>query len=150
MKLTSPAFNNNQTIPERFTCRGEDINPRLEIRDVPEATKSLCMVMHDPDSVKGDFVHWVAYNIKPTNAIPESDKTGTAGRNDFGRLGYGGPCPQSGTHRYVMELFALNSTLELSEGARREEVEQTMRGHVLASAQLTGRVAARHEEPQTH
>ncbi|MBD3321771.1 MAG: YbhB/YbcL family Raf kinase inhibitor-like protein [Chitinivibrionales bacterium] len=139
MKLSSPAFENDGTIPERFTCKGENVNPQLNIGDIPQNAKSLCIIMHDPDAPSGDFVHWVDYNIVPTAIIPENSGPGRQGRNDFGHLGYGGPCPPAdGAHRYVTELHALDRMLDIPEGASRSEVETALDGHELASAELTG------------
>lgn len=142
MELTSPAFENEGVIPERFTCKGLNINPPLHLGHIPEGTRSLCIIMHDPDSPSGDFVHWVGYDIAPTEMLAEGSKPGRQGANDFGKIGYGGPCPSEGTHRYLTEAYALDTVLELPDGKRKEEVETAMTGHVLESARLTGRVSA--------
>ncbi|MBD3345219.1 MAG: YbhB/YbcL family Raf kinase inhibitor-like protein [Chitinivibrionales bacterium] len=143
MKLSSPAFENDGIIPAKFTCKGSNINPPLTIEDLPEGTKSLCLIMHDPDAPSGDFVHWVDYNIDPTGEIPENSTPGKQGKNDFGNIGYGGPCPPpDGAHHYVWELHALDTMLGMSGGTSRQEVESALQGHELASAQLVGQFAS--------
>lgn len=140
MQLKSPSFENNQSIPEKFTCDGEDVNPPLEIIDVPEVAESLALVVHDPDAPSGDWVHWVVWNIDPAieeifeSNIPEGSVEGT---NDFGGTGYGGPCPPSGEHRYVFNLYALDCRLELTLDNKREDLEKAMEGHIIDKAELT-------------
>jgi len=142
MKVTSPAFENGSTIPERFTCKGANVNPPLRLEEIPESTKSLCIVMHDPDSPSGDFRHWVGYDMEPAAEIPEGVAPGKQGKNDFGNLGYGGPCPPPGKpHRYVVEVHALDTRLRLPEAKTREEIEAAMQGHQVARAELTGTFA---------
>ncbi len=140
MKLTSPAFEHGGEIPSLFTCDGSDISPPLEISDVPKGTASLALVMDDPDAPGGTFDHWVVWNIPPgTGRIASgSEPQGVQGRTDFGRMGYGGPCPPSGTHRYVFKLYALDTKLGLGRGSRKDDLEAAMRGHVLAEALLEG------------
>jgi hypothetical protein len=138
MQLTSPAFSNEGIIPDRFTCKDLNINPALEISDIPEGTKSLAIIMDDPDSPSGHFVHWVGYDIEPTDFIAEGSRPGRQGPNDGGGIGYTGPCPSKGTHRYVIRLFALDTKLHLPDGKSRAEIEQAIEGHVLAEAELRG------------
>ncbi|MBD3420620.1 MAG: YbhB/YbcL family Raf kinase inhibitor-like protein [Chitinivibrionales bacterium] len=139
MKLSSPAYENNATIPQRFTCKDININPPYRIKDIPQNTQSLCIIMHDPDAPSGDFVHWVGYDIPPTENIEEGTRPGVQGQNDFGETGYGGPCPPSGsTHQYVTELYALDTRLNLPQGRSRKDVEEALQSHLLDSAQLTG------------
>lgn len=138
MRLRSPAFENDGTIPRKHTCEGENVNPPLYISEIPENAKSLCIIMHDPDSPSGDFVHWIEYDIEPTELIDEGFRSGIQGINDFGRAGYGGPCPSKGMHHYQIDLFALDSKLQLPENSSRERVEGALKGHVLASAELNG------------
>ena len=141
LKLTSSAFQHNGAIPDKYTCKGEDVNPPLAIENIPNGTKSLVLIVDDPDAPMGTWVHWVVWNIAPsTSDIAENSVPAGAvlGSNDFGRLDYGGPCPPSGTHRYFFKLYALDMMLELEEGATKGEVEQTMEGHVLAQTSLMG------------
>ena len=140
--LSSPAFAAQKAIPRRFTCDGEDVSPPLAWAGAPAGTKSLVLIVTDPDA-RG-FVHWVAYEIPGAGsgslpeAIPPSATTPKQGRNDFGKVGYGGPCPPSGTHRYVFRISAIDRTLGLDDGRMASEVEAAMKGHVLASAELVG------------
>lgn len=138
--LASPAFVQNGKIPAAFTCDGKDIHPRLEIHGVPADSKSLVLIMDDPDAPVGVWDHWVAFNIPPETRVIEEGKEpeGVAGKNSWGRTGYGGPCPPSGTHRYFFKLYALDTLLLLREGAGKREVERAIAGHILAQAELIG------------
>jgi Raf kinase inhibitor-like YbhB/YbcL family protein len=144
MQLTSDLFAHQSPIPDDYTCKGKDLSPSLRIADPPAGTKSLVLVLHDPDAPKGDFLHWTVWNIPPTtflvkeNSVPDS---ATQGMNDFGKVGYGGPCPPSGTHRYVFELYALNTLLDLPAGASAADLQAAMESHVLEKAGLTGLVS---------
>lgn len=142
MKLTSPAFQNQGTIPARYTCEGSNINPPLAIDEVPESTQSLVLFVDDPDAPAGTWNHWIVYNIEPrTHAIAENSIPAGAlqGTNDFGRLGYGGPCPPPGSaHRYFFKIYALDAQLDLLPGARKSVVEQAVQDHILAQAELVG------------
>jgi Raf kinase inhibitor-like YbhB/YbcL family protein len=149
MTLTSSAFKPNGHIPSKYTCEGDDISPPLAWNGVPEGTKSLVLIIDDPDAPDPKapqrlWVHWVVYNIPPdTKSLPENvGKTGlpqgtAIGLNDFKKTGYGGPCPPIGRHRYFHKLYALDSTLDL-KGATKSQIEQAMNGHVLANAELIG------------
>ncbi len=142
IKITSPAFKNGDFIPQKYTCKGEDINPPLEFTNIPDAAKSLVLIMDDPDAPMGTWQHWLVWNISPEikkieeNSVP---KGAVLGRNDFGRLKYGGPCPPSGTHRYFFRLYALDVKLNLKEGATRKELDNAMGGHIIDSATLMGK-----------
>lgn len=138
MKISSPEFEHNEMIPSQFTCDGEDINPALIIEDIPPETKSLALIVDDPDAPMGTWVHWVVYDIPVTNQIQEDSAPGKQGMNDFRKKGYGGPCPPSGTHRYFFKLYALDQELNLEEGLRKKNVENAMEGHILAQAELIG------------
>lgn len=138
MKLTSSAFENNSAIPSKYSCDGENINPPLQIGEIPENTKSLVLIVHDPDAPSGDWLHWIVFNISPTNEIAENSKPGSEEVNDFGDSKYDGPCPPSGTHHYVFDLYALDTTLNLQTGAKRSDIESAMQGHSLAKAELIG------------
>jgi Raf kinase inhibitor-like YbhB/YbcL family protein len=145
LRLRSPAFREGQIIPRKHTCEGEDVSPHLAWDHPPEGTQGFVVVVTDPDAPNGTFTHWVLYHLPAdTQELPEgASGKGTAGRNDFQALGWGGPCPPPGhgDHRYVFTLSALDSALDLGPHARREEVERAMEGHVIQSAQLTGRYA---------
>jgi len=139
VKISSPEFGNMQDIPAKFTCQGEDINPPLKIEDVPEHTESLVLIMDDPDSPTGTWDHWVVWNIAPsTKEIPEHSKPGVEGMNTWPKLGYGGPCPASGKHRYVFTLYALDTTLDLPATSTKKDVESEMEHHILEKTELIG------------
>lgn len=143
MQLTSQAFAPNGQIPAKYTCKGENISPPLEIADVPAQAQSLTLIVHDPDAVSGDFTHWLVWNMSSQHtsiaehSVPQGALEGTT---DFGRSGYGGPCPPAGTgtHRYFFELYALDTTLALPVSANRAELEAAMAGHILARSELIG------------
>jgi Raf kinase inhibitor-like YbhB/YbcL family protein len=147
MKIESPAFEPSEMIPSEHTCDGNDLSPPLAWTEPPANTASLALICDDPDAGSGTWVHWLVWNIPPAERrlakgiaksaeLPGGARQGTS---DFRRLGYGGPCPPSGTHRYFFRLFALDSTLDLAAGATREELERAMRGHVLDRAELMGK-----------
>jgi Raf kinase inhibitor-like YbhB/YbcL family protein len=146
MQLTSPAFAPGAHIPAAHTCKGSGTAPALAVDGVPNGAKSLALIVHDPDAPAGDFVHWTLWNLPAeTTAFGENPlPDGTLeGGNDFGSIGYGAPCPPSGTHHYVFELYALDDVIgELNAGASRAMLEQAMQGHVLAQAQLIGLASA--------
>ncbi len=147
LQISSPAFSEGQMIPRQYTCDGADISPALSWSGVPEGTRSLALICDDPDAPMGTWVHWVLFNIDPArNGLPEqiapdAQVLGGArhGTNDFRRLGYGGPCPPGGTHRYFFKMYALDTELELESGATKAQLEAAMQGHVLAQAQLMGK-----------
>ena len=136
MKLTSPNFKNNELIPKKFTCEGDDINPTLVIEDIPAGTKSLALIVDDPDA-RG-WVHWVVYDIPVVTRIEENSIPGTQGMNDFGKKDYGGPCPPSGTHRYFFKIYALDKELGLGGRVDKAALENAMKGHILEKAELIG------------
>jgi len=141
MLVSSQAFPNNGMIPSEYTCDGANVNPPLTIRNVPAKTGSLAMIVDDPDAPRGTWVHWVVWNVGPdTTEIPaESVPRGALqGTNDFGKQGYGGPCPPSGTHRYFFKLYALDTSLALKSGATKVQLEEAMKGHILEKAELLG------------
>ncbi|MFC1658362.1 YbhB/YbcL family Raf kinase inhibitor-like protein [Candidatus Omnitrophota bacterium] len=138
MKLTSPVFAHNQSIPEKYTCQGEDINPPLVIEGVPGEARSLALIMDDPDAPMGTWVHWVVYDIGIIPRIEENSIPGKQGSNNFRRKDYGGPCPPSGTHRYFFKIYALDNQLGLEEGINKASLEKAMQGHILQKAELIG------------
>ena len=140
MKIVSPDFEPNGPIPKEFTCQGGDASPALVLEGVPAVAKSLALLMDDPDAPMGTFVHWVVFDIPaaPRVEIRGNTAGGVEGRNSFGRGGYGGPCPPSGTHRYFFKVYALDATLGLSGSTDKKALERAMKGHVLAEAELMG------------
>ncbi len=141
LKISSQAFVHNGYIPARYTCDGNDINPPLEIANVPAEAKSLALIVDDPDAPIGMWVHWVAWNIDPaTREIAEDNipRSAMQGKNDWKRNSYGGPCPPSGVHRYFFKIYALDTKLTLGTGTTKKELEKAMQGHVLANAELIG------------
>lgn len=142
MQLTSNAFSHNESIPQKFSCDGQDINPPLGIDGVPENAASLVLIVDDPDApMPKSFVHWTVWNVAPeTIEIPENSapQGASQGQTDFGRVGYGGPCPPSGEHRYFFRLYALDKKLDLEQGASREELDEAMKDSIIESAELIG------------
>lgn len=138
MKISSPEFDNNKSIPSKFTCEGKDVNPALVIENIPEGTKGLALIVDDPDAPMGTWVHWVVYDIPVTSRIGEDSIPGKQGINDFRRTNYGGPCPPSGTHRYFFKIYALDRELGLKEGVSKKALEKAMEGHILDKAELVG------------
>lgn len=141
MKLTSPAFNNNQYIPSKYTCNGEDLNPPLGIKDVPEGTKSLVLIVEDPDAPMGTWTHWLIWNIDPLTSLIEENTVpqgAIEGLNDFEKRSYGGPCPPSGTHHYHFKLYALDKMLDLDSSSKKEDIINAMQGSILDWSELIG------------
>ncbi len=147
MKITSSAFANNGMIPFKYTCDGEDISPPLQWEGIPDGAKSIVLICDDPDAPMGTFVHWVLYNLPPeTKELAENIPTdkelsnGTRqGTTDFRRVGYGGPCPPSGTHRYYFKIYALDTKFDLAAGATKAQLLKAMEKHVLAQGELVGK-----------
>jgi Raf kinase inhibitor-like YbhB/YbcL family protein len=147
MKLESQAFQAESLIPKKYTCDGDDISPPLSWGTPPDGTQSLALIADDPDAPGQTFVHWVAYNLpSDRRELPEGVPNGESlpnggiqGKSDFGKLGYGGPCPPGGTHRYFFKLYALDTSLDLQPGASKADVERAIDGHVLTLAELMGR-----------
>jgi len=146
MELTSSAFQDGGKIPKKYTCDGADVSPSLAWSNVPEGTRTFALICDDPDAPMGTWVHWVMFNI-PAEAqgLPEKIPTqkvladdAAHGINDFRTLGYGGPCPPSGTHLYYFRLYALDTALMLEPGATKAQVIEAMKGHILAEGQLMG------------
>ena len=151
MQITSSAFTESNVIPAKYTCDGQDISPPLEWKNIPTGTKSFALISDDPDAPVGTWVHWVIYNIPPDTTIFDENiprekefKNGMRqGSNDWPKIGYGGPCPPSGTHRYYFKLYALDTMLGLIPGAAKAQLIQAMKGHILAEAQLMGKYSRR-------
>lgn len=148
LTISSPAFEDGGLIPARYTCNGEDVSPPIEISGVPEGTKSLVLIFDDPDAAREPrgigrtWDHWILFNIPAdTRTIPEGSLPPGAveGPNDFGDIGYGGPCPPlRSRHRYDLKLYALDTVLDRAKGAARQQVESAMARHILDSATYTG------------
>ena len=145
-ELTSTAFAPGEPIPQEYTCDGEDISPPLQWSDPPQGTQSLALICDDPDAPVGTWVHWVLFNlpaqarslpeaVPPDAELPDGSRHG---QNGWRKLGYGGPCPPSGTHRYFFKLYALDTMLDLASGASKKQVLKAMEGHILAQAELMG------------
>jgi Raf kinase inhibitor-like YbhB/YbcL family protein len=147
IKVTSTAFEEGGMIPKRYTCDGTDVSPPLAWTSVPEGTKSIALICDDPDAPMGTWVHWVLFNLPAdvkelAESVPSEKKLGNGaiqGTNDFRKIGYGGPCPPGGTHRYYFKLYALDTELNLQAGATKRELLKAMKGHILAEGQLMGK-----------
>jgi Raf kinase inhibitor-like YbhB/YbcL family protein len=147
IKVKSTAFEEGGMIPKRYACDGTDISPPLAWNGVPEATKSIALICDDRDAPRGTWVHWVLFNLPPaTNDLPENvppqKRLGNGaihGINDFRKIGYGGPCPPSGTHRYYFKIYALDTEINLKPGITKKKLLKTMKGHILAEGQLMGK-----------
>jgi Raf kinase inhibitor-like YbhB/YbcL family protein len=137
--ISSPAFENEGDIPSKYTCDGEDINPQLTVDNIPENTKTLAIIVEDPDAPKGTFDHWLVWNVPPESIIEENRIPGISGTNGAGKTGYYGPCPPSGTHRYYFHVFALDSSLDLQGGTDKKTLQNTMEPHIVAKGTLMGR-----------
>jgi Raf kinase inhibitor-like YbhB/YbcL family protein len=146
LDIRSSAFGEGERIPSDFTCDGADMSPPIEWFGAPARTQSLAMIVDDPDAPAGDWVHWGVYDLPPSltqlpMGIPVGEQVPGVrlqGRSDFGSLGYGGPCPPSGVHRYFFTVYALDVKLPLKPGATKKELLEAMQGHVLAEGRLTG------------
>lgn len=146
MEIKSSAFGSGEMIPAKYTCDGADFSPPLEWMKTPAGTRSFALICDDPDAPMGTWVHWVIFDIPPSATMlgegikREKDLPGggTQGINDFRKIGYGGPCPPGGTHRYFFKLYALDTELGLKPGITKDQLLKAMRGHILAEAQLMG------------
>jgi len=145
-KIKSSAFKDGERIPRKYTCDGENISPPLTWKDVPSGTVTLAIISDDPDAPSKTWTHWLIFNIPPEiNSLPEGVETVgefengiIQGLNDFGNLGYGGPCPPFGVHRYFFKLYALDKRLELEPGASKEELLEAMKGHIIEKTEIIG------------
>lgn len=138
LNVTSEGFLHRTYIPIKFTCDGECVNPPLTIKNIPPETKSLVLIMDDPDAPGGTWAHWLVWNIPPVERIKENSVPGVQGMNDFRKLHYGGPCPPSGTHQYFIKVYALDAMLDLAAGANKAELEKVMAPHIVAFGELIG------------
>lgn len=141
MKIISNKFENNQKIPSKYSCDGESVNPPLGFSDIPENSKSLVLIVDDPDAPMGTFDHWVVYNIDPKikqveeNCVPSASLQGL---NSARNTGWISPCPPSGMHRYIFNLYALDGLLNFEQIPTKQEVEKAMQSHILARSELIG------------
>ena len=149
-KVKVPAFREGETIPKRHSCEGNDLSPAVEWSEAPPGTKSFALIVDDPDAPVGTWNHWLLWDIPATTAsIPEGfqpGRVGTSGNNDFGKPGYGGPCPPKGhgPHRYYFKLFALDiDRLGLAAGAKRADLDKTLKSHVIGETWTMGRYERR-------
>jgi len=148
MKITSTAFENNERIPVKYTCNGDDISPPLDITEAPERTNSFVIIVDDPDAPGETWIHWIVFNIpsnppladgKASLKVEEGESPrGWKGQNSWGNTEYGGPCPPKGIHRYFFKAYALDSMLFVSEGSTKEQIEKAMEAHTLKKAELIG------------
>ena len=145
--LTSSAFADDALIPRRHTCDGEDVSPPLALTGIPDGTQSVALICDDPDAPVGTWVHWVLFNlpadlVELPAGIPGDEILSNGakhGKNDFGKLGYGGPCPPGGTHRYFFKVYALDTKVSLAGGASKDMLLKAMEGHILAEGRLMGK-----------
>jgi len=141
LKISSPAFENGGEIPKKYTCDGANVSPSLKIENVPSNTKSLALVFDDIDAPRGTYVHWILWNMAPgvneikENSVPEGVVQGV---NDFKKRHYGGPCPPKRAHKYVFDIYALDTLLNLNPNGTKKDLEKAMEGHTISRAQLTG------------
>jgi Raf kinase inhibitor-like YbhB/YbcL family protein len=147
-QISSSAFSEGQMISKKFTCEGADVSPQLSWSETPKAARTFALIVDDPDAPVGTWVHWVLYNLPAAmkdlaEGVPKQEELGNGalqGRNDFRKIGYGGPCPPPGKpHRYYFKLYALDTKLDLNAGASKADLERAMKGHVVAEARLVGR-----------
>lgn len=145
-ELTSTVFAQEEPVPAKYSCDGDNVSPPLQWSDPPDGTQSFALIMDDPDAPVGTWIHWVLYGLPadardlpkaiPSDAdLPDGSRHG---ENSWGRTGYGGPCPPSGTHRYFFKLYALDTVLDLEAGATKDQLLQAMEGHILAEIELMG------------
>ncbi|MFN3910328.1 MAG: YbhB/YbcL family Raf kinase inhibitor-like protein [Candidatus Anstonellaceae archaeon] len=141
IKIFSPAFEDNGFIPQKYTCKGEDINPPLKISNISKEAKSLVLIVEDPDAPLKTFTHWVVFNLEPNIDEIKEGKPPDAnfGLNDFKTIEWKGPCPPSGTHRYYFRLFELNKKILLNNGATKEELQKEMEGGIIEETYLIGK-----------
>lgn len=138
LNISSSVFKADEMIPSKYTCEGANVNPPLDIKNIPEEAKCLALIVDDPDAPNGTWVHWVVWNIPVTHHLKERHVPGKEGINDFQQHRYGGPCPPSGTHRYFFKVYALDAVLELPAHARKTELEKAMSEHIIGFGELIG------------
>lgn len=141
LTITSSAFKNNEFIPKKYTCDAQNISPPLQIKNVPKNTKSLALIVDDPDAPKGTFTHWIAWGISPTKHLISEGEKGkiSEGLNGLDKQGYFGPCPPSGIHHYNFKMYALDSKIDISEKSHKAQLQAEIQNHIIQSATLTGK-----------
>jgi Raf kinase inhibitor-like YbhB/YbcL family protein len=138
IQVYAPDFPGNGMIPKRFSCQGLNVNPALQVEEIPQGTKSLAIIAEDPDAPNGSFDHWILWNIMPQQNIPENMQSGVKGLNGKHTLGYTGPCPPTGRHRYIFKVYALDRLLELQEGANRKILLDSMKPYIIGGGECMG------------
>ncbi len=146
LDMSSTAFKAGEMIPAKYTCDGENINPPLDIKDIPEEAKCLALIVDDPNAPIGTWVHWFVWNIPVTHHIKEGEIHGVEGINDFQEHHYNGPCPPSGTHRYFFKVYALNAVLDLPDTAKKIQLERAMSEHIIGIGELIGLYKRKNKE----
>jgi Raf kinase inhibitor-like YbhB/YbcL family protein len=136
--ISSSSFEHEGMIPEKYTCEGAGVSPPITIKGFPEGTMTLAIIMEDPDAPGRTFDHWLVWNIPPVEEIPENTAPGLEGTNSAGKIGYFGPCPPSGTHRYYFKIFAVDTLLETEKGADKKKLEYVLQNHVIGYGELIG------------
>lgn len=138
IRVSSKAFKEHESIPVRYTCDGANVNPPLDLDNIPETAKSLALIVDDPDAPVGLWVHWVCWNLPVTHHLAEKLAGGVNGVNDFRNRNYGGPCPPSGRHRYFFKVYALDCQLDLPDNTGKHELEEAMSEHIIGFGELIG------------
>jgi len=138
LNISSPSFTQGGLIPKEFTCEGRGVSPELLIHDIPREAKTLAVIVEDPDAQGRTFDHWVVWNIPPSRRITENAVPGLEGKNGKGEIGYTGPCPPQDTHRYFFKVYAVDTLLDLKEGATKEQLVEALHDHVVAYGELVG------------
>ena len=138
LQVTSPSFNENGNIPAKFTCQGDNISPAITVKGMPPETKSLAIIVEDPDAANGTVIHWVAWDMDAAGNIPEKSMGGTQGKNTRGNNGYMGPCPPTGAHHYHFKVYALDRMLGLAAGSSKDQLVAAMKGHIVGEGELVG------------
>ena len=139
LTITSTAFKAEGAIPVKYTCDGESVSPPLHVDGIPQGAISLAIIAEDPDAPKGTFHHWLVWNADPVAGIAEGGRPGISGRNGKGETGYTGPCPPTGSHRYYLYVFALDTDIDLPEGVTKDDLDADIEGHLLAKGSLMER-----------
>lgn len=145
LTVKSPAFANNNYIPKKFSCDGENYNPAITLENIPKDAKSLALIMEDIDSPNGEFTHWLMWNMPVKSKIAEKSAPGTQGLNSRKENKYYGPCPPNGIHKYHFRVYALDAKLDLSENSDKSALLKAMEGHILASGDLVGQYKSQRE-----
>jgi Raf kinase inhibitor-like YbhB/YbcL family protein len=138
LQVSSPSFPANGMIPSKYTCEGSSTNPPISVQHIPDGTKTLALTVFDPEAPSGGMLHWIMWNIPPSDSIGENSAPGSQGKNGKGDNSYTGPCPPSGTHHYHFTVYALDTRLDLDKASGMAGLQDAMKGHILASGELIG------------